>query len=72
MITQSVRTPWLHGQALTFELSQIIDGLSNFFQGLIHVQCMQVQLENVVDLRIPAAQARTICILSQSVLASSA
>lgn len=53
----TVRTTWLHRQTLTFELSQIIDGLSYFFQGLIHVQCMQVQLEDVVDLCIPAAQA---------------
>ena len=39
---------------LTFYLGQITDGLCNFFQSLIHMQCMQVQLECVAVLCIPA------------------
>ena len=39
---------------LTFHLGQITDGLCNFFQSLIHMQCMQVQFECVAALCIPA------------------
>ncbi len=49
---------------LTFHLGQIIDGLCNFFQGLIHMQCMQVQFECVAELCIPAEQVCS-CALGQ-------